>query len=82
MLTNSQRFGESHRRYPQEKQQIWDGLYPLINAGKIKPVVFEEKYMGLQSVPRALKDIAARKIWGKAVIRVDAAEEEHQKSRL
>lgn len=77
-----QRFGESHRRYPEEKRQIWDELWPLIDAGKIKPVVFDEKYMGLQSVSRALKDITSRKVWGKAVIRVDANGEEYHKARL
>ncbi|KAK1767232.1 hypothetical protein QBC33DRAFT_587678 [Phialemonium atrogriseum] len=76
------RFGESHRRYPGEKEQIWRELWPLIEAGKIKPVLYDEKYMGLESVPRALKDIASGKIWGKAVVHVDTAEEEGQKARL
>lgn len=29
-------------------------------------------YRGLETVPEAMKDMAARKVWGKAIIRVQA----------
>ncbi|KAB5566962.1 quinone oxidoreductase [Coniochaeta sp. 2T2.1] len=65
------RYGESSRRYPGEKEQIWRELWPLIEEGKIRPVVYDEVYKGLESVPRALKDLEERKVWGKAVVTVD-----------
>ncbi|KXJ86931.1 hypothetical protein Micbo1qcDRAFT_152478 [Microdochium bolleyi] len=69
------RYGESLRRYPEEKARIWDSLWPLIRSGKIKPVVYDRAYLGLESVPAALVDIASRKVWGKAVIQVDPADD-------
>ncbi|OIW25952.1 NAD(P)-binding protein [Coniochaeta ligniaria NRRL 30616] len=69
------RYGESHRRWPEEKARIWKELWPLIEEGKIKPVVYDEVYKGLESVPRALKDLEDRKVWGKAVVQVDDEEE-------
>ncbi|KAI8629815.1 zeta-crystallin [Xylariaceae sp. FL1651] len=65
------RFGETCRRYPEEKDQIWKELYQMIKKGTLRPTVFEKEYKGLQSVPEALADIASRKVWGKAVIQVD-----------
>jgi NADPH:quinone reductase len=41
----------------------------MLVAGKIKPVVYGT-YNGLKSVPEALDDLAARKVWGKAVIEI------------
>jgi NADPH:quinone reductase-like Zn-dependent oxidoreductase len=76
MLTGKQRYGESGRRFPEEKGRIWEELWPLIQEGKIRPVVYDEvKYEGLESVPRALKDLEDRKVWGKAVVRVDEGTE-------
>lgn len=73
MLTTStrQRFGESHRRYPEEKDQIWRKVFRMIDEGSISPTVYEKEYRGLQATPEALADIAARKVWGKAIIHLD-----------
>ncbi|KAF9869384.1 zeta-crystallin [Colletotrichum karsti] len=76
------RYGESSRRYPEEQMAIWDGLQPLIETGKIMPVVYESHYRGLESVPRALKDMVDRKIWGKAVITLDGTLTNPSKARL
>ncbi|KAI0158332.1 zeta-crystallin [Xylariaceae sp. FL1272] len=65
------RFGESYRRYPQEKDEIWSKLYRMVADGEIKPTVFDREYKGLESVSTALADIASRKVWGKAIIQVD-----------
>ena len=53
-----------------EDNVIWEGLQPLIDQGKIVPVVYDQVYTGLESVSQALKDLAGRKTWGKAVIRL------------
>ncbi|TPX07235.1 uncharacterized protein E0L32_010829 [Thyridium curvatum] len=64
------RYGESLRRDPEENARIWEELAPLIDSGKIKPMVFDKAYNGLESVPEALNDISSRKIWGKAVVNI------------
>ncbi|KAI1327546.1 zeta-crystallin [Xylariaceae sp. FL0255] len=64
------RFGESYRRYPEEKDQIWSQVFEMIDQGKIKPTIYEKEYKGLQAIPEALADIASRKVWGKAIIQV------------
>jgi NADPH:quinone reductase len=68
-LTDKQRYGESIRRWPEEKARIWGELMPLMETGKIRPNVMK-CYEGLESVPAALADMANRKISGKAVVRV------------
>ncbi|KAJ0306396.1 hypothetical protein COL5a_003613 [Colletotrichum fioriniae] len=65
------RYGESLRRYPEEEKAIWDQLKPLMDTDKIRPVIYHAEYAGLEHVSRALKDMASRKIWGKAVITLD-----------
>jgi NADPH2:quinone reductase len=42
----------------------------MLKQGLIKPVIFETKYQGLESVPQGLQDLAARKVWGKAIVHV------------
>ena len=39
--------------------------------GLLKPTVFNGEYKGLDSVVTAMKDLSARKVWGKAVILMD-----------
>ena len=62
------RYGETGRRNPGENVIIAEGVAKLIAQGIIKPMIYDERYDGLEAVPRALADSAARKIWGKAVI--------------
>lgn len=66
-----QRFGESERRDPKETVEAWKGLDELIEKGSLKSTVFEKEYRGLESVVTAMKDLAARKVWGKAVILIE-----------
>ncbi|TQS32835.1 hypothetical protein Golomagni_06838 [Golovinomyces magnicellulatus] len=65
------RYGETLRRYPEECEQFWSDLAPLLASGAIKPTVCSY-YRGLESVPQALHDISQRKIFGKAVVLIDA----------
>ena len=64
------RYGETDRRSPEETRMVWKRLMEMIEKGLIKPTVYKEKYYGLEDVPRAMDDLAARKLWGKAVIHV------------
>lgn len=43
----------------------------LLETGKIKPVVCRT-YHGLENVPVAMDDLAARKVWGKAVVEIQS----------
>jgi NADPH2:quinone reductase len=63
------RFGESGRRFPKELEEIWDGYLRMLVDGKLKPLLYGE-YNGLESVGRALKDLADRKVYGKIVVAV------------
>lgn len=72
------RYGETHRRRPEETAKIWDALERLINNGEIKPTVFEREYLGLEMVAKAMYDMANRKVWGKAVIVVDEDQQDRK----
>ncbi|KAK6064640.1 zeta-crystallin [Seiridium cupressi] len=76
------RFGESDRRDPTEAARIWGKLLPLIEADKIKPTIYDATYPGLESVPQALEDISSRRVWGKAVIRLEGTEAKVLKANL
>ncbi|KAK5062801.1 hypothetical protein LTR84_004876 [Exophiala bonariae] len=66
------RYGESGRRNPKETEDVWKGLNEMLQTGAIKPVIYGT-YSGLESIPSALDDLAARKVWGKAVVEVRAS---------
>jgi NADPH2:quinone reductase len=72
------RFGESGRRFPEEFEEIWDGYLRMLIDGKLQPLLYGQ-YDGLESVGRALKDLAERKVYGKIVVSVDCIQE---KARL
>ncbi|KAK5142701.1 hypothetical protein LTR04_002136 [Oleoguttula sp. CCFEE 6159] len=65
------RYGEHGRRFPQETAALLDGFNEMVANGKIKPIIYKEKYTGLEDVPRAMNDLAERKVWGKAVIAIN-----------
>ncbi|KIW15325.1 hypothetical protein PV08_05370 [Exophiala spinifera] len=66
------RYGETGRRNPSETEQVWKGLDAMLESGRVKPVIYRT-YHGLESVPRALDDLASRKVWGKAVVEIQPA---------
>ena len=51
----------------------------MIGKGLLRPTVFGKEYRGLESVVSAMRDLASRKVWGKAVVLVKP---EQCKSRL
>ncbi|EXJ64360.1 hypothetical protein A1O7_00696 [Cladophialophora yegresii CBS 114405] len=71
------RFGETGRRDPAENEEVWRGLNEMLESGKIKPVVCAT-YPGLESVPKALDDLASRRVWGKVVIEIQRSRVELQ----
>jgi NADPH2:quinone reductase len=40
----------------------------MIHTGKVKPIVFHKRYYGLDDVRKAMADLQAKKVYGKAVI--------------
>jgi len=51
----------------------------MVKSGKIKPVIYEEEYHGLEAVPQGLKDMGTRKVWGRAVVTVSDPEQKIQR---
>jgi NADPH2:quinone reductase len=52
-------------------EPVWDGLFKLIDEGKFRGTVFTDKeFVGLESVPDALKSLGSRGTWGKVVVKV------------
>lgn len=43
----------------------------LVAEGKIRPVIYQEKYEGLRDLPRAMEDLKNRRVYGRAVLRID-----------
>jgi NADPH:quinone reductase-like Zn-dependent oxidoreductase len=75
------RFGEEGRRDPSTTKEAWDGFMEMIRGGKIKPVIWKEKY-GLDDVPQALQDLQAHRVAGRAVVTIDDKAEDELKARL
>lgn len=56
---------------PETEKQVWVELFKLIEQGKFKGTVFTDKeYVGLDSIPDALKALGSRETWGKVVVKV------------
>lgn len=50
---------------------VWKGLYDLMENGTFKGTCYtDQEYVGLESVPAALKGLGARDTWGKVVIKI------------
>ncbi|EKD18453.1 uncharacterized protein L3040_007523 [Drepanopeziza brunnea f. sp. 'multigermtubi'] len=56
---------------PEMVEPVWEGLFNLIEAGKFRGTVFTDKeFVGLETVPEALKALGSRGTWGKVVVKV------------
>ena len=56
---------------PEAIDGVWDGIFQLVREGKFSPTVFADReFVGLESVPAALKALGARDTWGKVVVKV------------
>ncbi|RPB20813.1 NAD(P)-binding protein [Terfezia boudieri ATCC MYA-4762] len=55
---------------PGTVEDVWRGLFELINQGKFRPTVYTDKeYVGLESA------LGSRETWGKVVVKVPVEEE-------
>ncbi|KAF4635448.1 hypothetical protein G7Y89_g2646 [Cudoniella acicularis] len=56
---------------PEMIDVVWNGLFNLIEEKKFRGTVFTDKeFVGLESVPEALKALGSRGTWGKVVVKV------------
>ncbi|KAF2868576.1 zinc-binding alcohol dehydrogenase-like protein [Massariosphaeria phaeospora] len=56
---------------PEMIDKVWEGIFKLVREGKYKGTAFTDReFVGLESVPAALKALGARDSWGKVVVRV------------
>lgn len=56
---------------PETVETVWDGLFKLVAEKKFRGTIYTDKeYVGLESVPAALKALGARDTWGKVVVKV------------
>lgn len=63
--------------------EVWKGIFDMINSGKLKGITFtDQKFKGLDSVPKALKALGERETWGKVVVELGANEGEEGVSKL
>jgi NADPH:quinone reductase len=51
---------------------VWNELENFIEDGSLKGTVYDKKYQGLKDVSKAMEDVAARKVWGKAIIDLES----------
>ncbi|GAM88450.1 hypothetical protein ANO11243_064830 [Dothideomycetidae sp. 11243] len=66
------RFGEGARKGVLDAQKCWEEYLECLAQGEVRPVVDRRRYSGLQSIGRAMQDLADGVPVGKAVVDVDA----------
>ncbi|MCJ1362331.1 hypothetical protein MMC16_001434 [Acarospora aff. strigata] len=58
---------------PETVEVVWDGLFKLMEEGKFRGTCFTDReFVGLESVPEALKALGGRETWGKVVVKLPA----------
>ncbi len=63
--------------------KVWEGIFDLVAKGKFRGISFtDQKFEGLDSVPRALQALGGRETWGKVVVALGDNEGEEGKSKL
>ncbi|GAA5900906.1 hypothetical protein JCM6882_005974 [Rhodosporidiobolus microsporus] len=72
-------WGAYIKNEPDAVPVVWNALLRLFEEGKVKGIVFEKVFGGLEAVPEGLRALGARETWGKAVVRV---REDDKKAKL
>ncbi len=56
---------------PETVEEVWTGLFELMERGKFRGTCFTDReFVGLESVPDALRCLGGRETWGKVVVKV------------
>lgn len=64
------RGGETGVRDPARYKRTIAACFDMVAGGKVKPVIYERVYDGLEELAQGLEDLEGRKVWGKAVVRI------------
>ncbi|GAA5952297.1 hypothetical protein JCM21900_000478 [Sporobolomyces salmonicolor] len=72
-------WGAYKKNEPSAVPAVWGALLELFKQKRVKGIVFDKVFEGLESVPEGLRALGARETWGKAVVRVKM---EKAKSKL
>ncbi|GAA5860782.1 hypothetical protein JCM1840_001963 [Sporobolomyces johnsonii] len=72
-------WGAYIKNEPNAVPAVWGALLELFKQKRVKGIVFDKVFKGLESVPEGLRALGARETWGKAVVRVKM---EEAKSKL
>lgn len=64
-------WGQYARFETETVASVWKGIFDLVAQGHFRGTAFkDESFVGLESVPRALKALGGRETWGKVVVNV------------
>lgn len=64
-------WGMYAKNEPEMVEEVWDGIFKLIKEKKFRGTVFTDvEFVGLETVPKALKSLGSRGTWGKVVVKV------------
>jgi len=64
-------WGAYGKNEPEMIEPVWQAIFKLIDEGKLRGSVFTDReFVGLESVPEALKSLGNRGTWGKVVVKV------------
>lgn len=63
-------WGPTSVKDPKRYKEVLDEVMGLVSSGKLVPQVYDPIFDGLDKVVDGLRDLEARKTWGKAVVRV------------
>lgn len=64
-------WGQYAKFETQTVDMVWKGIFDLVAQGKYKGTVFrDERFEGLESMPKALQALGTRETWGKVVVNI------------
>jgi len=55
---------------PARAMQVVSEVLDLLAEKKLRPVIYDPVYEGVEEVGKGLVDLEGRKIWGKGVVRI------------
>ncbi|GAA5853673.1 hypothetical protein JCM8547_007408 [Rhodosporidiobolus lusitaniae] len=63
-------WGAYVKNEPNAIPEVWNALLDLFATKKVRGIVYDKVFGGLEAVPEGLKALGARETWGKAVVKV------------
>lgn len=66
--------GAYTKNEPAAIEEVWSALLSLFAQKKVRGIVYDKIFGGLEAVPAGLKALGQRETWGKAVIEVVKAD--------